>query len=88
MTNIPSETVVQRGKIAAPPIAEPEQLHPATLFYQAQQKFGWTQAQFAEAFGCPTHTLYTWIAKRRPPNRWAQMHAASLQEKWKREWGL
>lgn len=88
MTNIPSETAVQRNKIAAPPIAEPAEFDPVTLFYQASAKFGWNQRQFAEAFGCEPNTLYTWLAKRRPPNKWVKMHAASLQEKWKRDWGL
>lgn len=88
MPSLPSKTVVQRGKIAAPPIAEPEQLHPVELFYQCRDTFGWSTAEFAEVFGCELDTFYKWMQKRYNPNKWVKIYAASLKKEWQKEWGL
>lgn len=75
-------------KVSAPPIVEPEQLHPVELFQQSRDRFGWTTAQFAEIFGCPLDTLYKWMQGRYTPNKWAKIYAANLKKQWERDWGL
>lgn len=82
MPSLSSETAVQRGKIAAPPIVEPAELDPVFLFEVARENFGWSREQFSVAFGCELYTLYRWMQKRRNSCKLARIHAANLYRLW------
>ena len=75
--------ITQNCDLQIPPVEEPQEFDPVALLWLAAGKFGWSDEQFAKAFGWEVSTIRKWTCGQRA-GRSAHIRAATL----KREWGL
>jgi hypothetical protein len=75
-------SITQNSEVEIPPVEEPEEFHPVALLWLAVGKFGWSDADFARAFGCELSTLKKWTCGQKV-GRSSKISAATLKQKWR-----
>ena len=75
-------SITQNSEVEMPPVEEPEEFDPVALLWLAVGKFGWSDADFARAFGCELSTLKKWTCGQKV-GRYSRIIAATLKQKWR-----